>query len=147
MDFYGNVPPATVGDLNTYVGGILIFSCGDAGCSSPASIVNLSNWTYDVAPVPGPVIFMLPADVDPHPAGTIDVDSGYPDGYSYFDYLTGTYLCGANGQPSAAICEQPAHSPAGGAQVLPWRVAGLKPLNELRNRVETVAHVKLTIAQ
>jgi hypothetical protein len=107
MDFNGNAPPATLGNLSTYVGGILVFSCGSSGCTDALGITDTSNWSYYVAPVPGPVGFLIEADTDPHPQDTIDVSTGYPVGYTYFDYVTDTYLCGPATAASAQTCVQP----------------------------------------
>ena len=136
--FYGNAPPATLGDLSTYVGGVLTFSCGTSGCSNPPGIDSPTNWTYVVAPDPGPVSFVTQADADPHPPQTIDAMTGYPVGYTFFDYVTDSYLCGfPESTASTAACEQPAAS-ENGQRVLPWRMKPASLLNRFRTRADAV---------
>lgn len=96
----GTEPPANITDANSYAGGLLVFQCGRAGCNDPPGVSRLANWTFYLAPYPGPVEFFQEFYADPAP--TVYLLTGYP-ALTAFNYRTHEYLCGR--PPSRRACE------------------------------------------
>ncbi len=65
-----------------------------------------------------------------------DFVSGYPIGYTYFNYVTEMFLCGS--PPSPATCEAPIS--AGGHRYVPWRLLRHKHGNITPANVDKVVY-------
>jgi hypothetical protein len=134
---YGLVPDSVAGNTSTYEGGLLVYECGRKDCRQSRPMSSLRNWTYHLAPFPGPVAFNPgPPAVAYDPPSTLTLLTGYAGGgYTEFNFVTDQWYCGPQADPSAARCEQIGST--AGNRYIPWRLLNyLHAVREIERPVD-----------